>query len=250
MSIRIGAALSHSHDARSGGDRGGAGGRRRARGRARRTSPSCSPAATISRPRRRSWRASTRRCGPRALVGCGASGVLAAGAEVESGTAVAVWAAALRRRRRAHLPRQLAAARRATSSSTRSCRRRAGAGRRDRRDRRCPTPTRSTPTRCWSTLREHEHGACRCWAARRARGPSTAAPRSSATSSCSRRARSGWCSRACAMRAVRVAGRGAAGPGADDHARRGPRDPRARRQAGAGQAARGLRRARASASAS
>jgi small ligand-binding sensory domain FIST len=32
---------------------------------------------------------------PRALVGCGASGVLAAGAEVESGTAVAVWAAAL-----------------------------------------------------------------------------------------------------------------------------------------------------------
>jgi small ligand-binding sensory domain FIST len=33
---------------------------------------------------------------PRHLVGCGASGVLAAGAEVEDGTAVAVWAAALR----------------------------------------------------------------------------------------------------------------------------------------------------------
>jgi small ligand-binding sensory domain FIST len=32
---------------------------------------------------------------PRALVGCGASGVLATGAEVESGTAVAVWAASL-----------------------------------------------------------------------------------------------------------------------------------------------------------
>ena len=32
---------------------------------------------------------------PRALVGCGAGGVLAAGAEVESGTAVAVWAASL-----------------------------------------------------------------------------------------------------------------------------------------------------------
>jgi small ligand-binding sensory domain FIST len=32
---------------------------------------------------------------PRALVGCGASGVLAGGSEVESGTAVAVWAAAL-----------------------------------------------------------------------------------------------------------------------------------------------------------
>jgi len=32
---------------------------------------------------------------PRALAGCGASGVLAARAEVESGTAVAVWAAAL-----------------------------------------------------------------------------------------------------------------------------------------------------------
>jgi small ligand-binding sensory domain FIST len=32
---------------------------------------------------------------PRALVGCCASGVLAAGSEVESGTAVAVWAAAL-----------------------------------------------------------------------------------------------------------------------------------------------------------
>jgi small ligand-binding sensory domain FIST len=33
---------------------------------------------------------------PAQLVGCGASGVLAAGAEVEDGTAVAVWAAALR----------------------------------------------------------------------------------------------------------------------------------------------------------
>jgi small ligand-binding sensory domain FIST len=32
---------------------------------------------------------------PRELVGCGASGVLAGGSEVESGTAVAVWAAAL-----------------------------------------------------------------------------------------------------------------------------------------------------------
>ncbi|MBV9473963.1 MAG: FIST C-terminal domain-containing protein [Solirubrobacterales bacterium] len=32
---------------------------------------------------------------PRALVGCGAGGVLGAGREVESGTAVAVWAAAL-----------------------------------------------------------------------------------------------------------------------------------------------------------
>jgi len=32
---------------------------------------------------------------PARLVGCGASGVLAAGAEIESGTAVAVWAARL-----------------------------------------------------------------------------------------------------------------------------------------------------------
>ena len=30
---------------------------------------------------------------PRALIGCGAGGVLGAGRELESGTAIAVWAA-------------------------------------------------------------------------------------------------------------------------------------------------------------
>ncbi len=49
---------------------------------------------------------------PAQLVGCGASGVLAAGAEVEEGTAIAVWAAALADGAVHDIPRQRAADRR------------------------------------------------------------------------------------------------------------------------------------------
>ena len=44
---------------------------------------------------------------PPALVGCGAGGVLGSGRELESGTAVAVWAAALGERRAPALPRRV-----------------------------------------------------------------------------------------------------------------------------------------------
>jgi small ligand-binding sensory domain FIST len=94
MPIRIGAGLSRTHDARVG-------------------AIEAAQAAAVSLGRERVDIAVVFACGahlaapeavlegvhealrPAQLVGCGASGVLAAGAEVEDGTAVAVWAAAL-----------------------------------------------------------------------------------------------------------------------------------------------------------
>ena len=94
VSVRIGCGLSPAPTRAS----------RRSRRVSRRTrrwgahaptwSASSPPARTSRRPRRRS-RASTRRWHRRSLVGCGAGGVVGGGREVERGTAVAVWAAAL-----------------------------------------------------------------------------------------------------------------------------------------------------------
>ena len=92
MSMRIGAALSHSHDARSG-------------------AIEAAQEAAVALAGERADVAVLFACGthlaapeallegvhealrPAALIGCGASGVLGVGEEVESGTAIAVWVA-------------------------------------------------------------------------------------------------------------------------------------------------------------
>ena len=95
MSIRIGAALSHSNDARSGAIEaaqeaaGALGGERVDVAVVFACGTHLAAPETLLEGVHEALR-------PAALIGCGASGVLGSGEEVESGTAVAVWVAALR----------------------------------------------------------------------------------------------------------------------------------------------------------
>jgi small ligand-binding sensory domain FIST len=94
MAIRIGAALSMTHDARSGAIEAAqeaAAGLEGARADVVVVFASGSHLAAPEALLEGVHEALR----PTHLVGCGASGVLADGTEVESGTAVAVWAAAL-----------------------------------------------------------------------------------------------------------------------------------------------------------
>jgi small ligand-binding sensory domain FIST len=95
MSIRIGAALSHSHDARSAAIEaaqkaaGALAGERVDVALVFACGTHLAAPETLLEGVHEALR-------PAALIGCGASGVLGSGEEVESGTAVAVWVAALR----------------------------------------------------------------------------------------------------------------------------------------------------------
>ena len=94
MGVRIGSGLSTEPDARFGAAEAAAAARDALGGRACDLALVFASAPTWPRPRRRS-RASTTRSRPAVLVGCGAGGVIGESREVEEGTAVSVWAAAL-----------------------------------------------------------------------------------------------------------------------------------------------------------
>src|ERR1019366_7878457 len=87
-------SLAHARRPR-GCHRGGPGSRRGPRGRARRRCPVVFASGAHLAAPEAVLEGVHEALRPAQLVGCGASGVLAAGAEVEDGTAVAVWAAAL-----------------------------------------------------------------------------------------------------------------------------------------------------------
>ena len=115
---------------------------------------------------------------PPVLVGCGAGGVVGDGREIERGTAVAVWAAALGggRAEAFHLD--------VTQGGRRDRGRRAArARRRDRASSCSPIPTRSRPTSCSASWRAAPR-ASRCSAASPARARSTATPPCSSATAC------------------------------------------------------------------
>ena len=173
---------------------------------------------------------------PGALIGCGAGGVLAAGRELEGGTAVTVWAASLGagRAEAFHAHATPGAGGAVALSGMPAAARRVG---RDPAARPLLVPGRSRARRPRGSPRRGR----RCSAASRAPARWTAGRRSSSATPSSARAPS-----ACVLRGVEVlpcVSQGAARDraGAGDHGGRGPCHPRAGRAAGARGAARGDR---------
>jgi small ligand-binding sensory domain FIST len=94
VSVRIGCGLSTASDQRLAAIEAGQQAHARSRARARTSSASLPPGAHLAAPEA-TLEGVHEALAPPVLVGCGAGGVVGDGREIERGTAVAVWAAAL-----------------------------------------------------------------------------------------------------------------------------------------------------------